>query len=138
MSSSLKRLIVVSPESLDLKPLTGRGLGRLIHWVADWSEVISLFDESGRIGGSTGQVLIRMRISGDKAASKKPVDITRCIHPSHPITSRFDLITEATFGTDRPPPSEEQVQAFLADPSTVGSPTPTESPTRGMRLTSRH
>jgi hypothetical protein len=122
VSSSLKRLIVVSPESLELKPLTGRGMDRLIHWVAGWSEVISLLEESGRIGGSTGQVLVRMRISGDKAASKKPVDITRCVHPSHPITGRFDLITEPTFRTDRPPPNEEQVQAFLADPSASWEP----------------
>lgn len=117
VSSSLKRVVVVSPEPLDLSPLTNRGLDRLIHWTAEWAEVLALLENTARIGGSSGQILVRMRISGEKATSKKPVDITRCIHPSHPITARFDLITEAEFRTDRPPPREEEVQVFLADPT---------------------
>lgn len=115
--SSLKRLVVVSPQSLDLGALTGRRLDRLVNWVTEWSDILAMLEETAQIGGSSGQVLVRMRVSGERAATKKPVDITRCIQPSHPITDRFEMITEAEFRTDRPPPTQELVLAFLAEPT---------------------
>ncbi len=117
VSVSLKRIVVVNPELLDLTPLRGRGLDRLILWRAAWPDVLALLEQSTRIGGSSGEVLVRIRTSGDKGASKKPLAITHCIDPSYPITGRFDLITEAEFRTDRPPPFDDQSRAFLVDPS---------------------
>src|SRR5271157_118975 len=134
VSASLKRIVIANPESLDLTPLTGRGLDRLILWRAEWPDFLELLEQSTLIGGSSGEVLVRIRTSGDKGASKKPVTITRCIDPSYPITARFDLIAEAEFRSDRPPPFENQVRNFLVDPSgswepyALGIPYPRHTP----------
>ena len=58
VSVTLKRIVVVNPELLDLTPLRGRGLDRLILWRAAWPDVLALLEQLTRIGGSSGEVLV--------------------------------------------------------------------------------
>lgn len=111
LSDAFRQLVVVAPESVDLKSLDAVS-SRLFHWKTDSTCFRAFVDDAANRSEVAAPATLIIRGASDR----EEIDFSSCIDQSHPITSVFELISSADILEERIP-TVEDAQAFLNDPT---------------------
>ncbi|ODT02049.1 MAG: hypothetical protein ABS52_15480 [Gemmatimonadetes bacterium SCN 70-22] len=110
LSDAIRRLVFVGPRLPD--PITLPSVDTAIHWPASVAEFLECLDSVEPLGEEADGLLIRVR-AGDM---DKSINLATCVDRSHPITSRFELVSIRHL-LDGGSPTLDALRAFLAHPA---------------------
>lgn len=115
ISDAFRRLVFVTPEPRG--PVQLEGAERVSHWTASLDAFLAFLDHADELEGETERLLVRV----EGADGPKAVNLYRCVDQSNPITDAFAVIPLANVLDERPATLED-VQSFLADPTSSWRP----------------